>query len=125
MKHFLNYIYYFLYDFTKKLGGRDPEESATLYASWIVFAIFFPLLSFFVFKIVGKGGEIFYLLSALLFGGGIHYFNLKFIKKEIDVPHLLLVHCNESKLAKVVGYIIAILLLVGAPIFGFFILALI
>lgn len=125
MKHIYNYVFYYLYSMVKKLRGGNLEESATLYISWIVFAIFFPLLSFLVFKIIGKGGVIFYLISGLLFGGSIHYFNLKFIKKEIDVPHLLLVHCDESQLAKVVGYAIAILLLLGAPVFGFFILSLI
>jgi len=125
MKHFLNYIYYCLYDLAKKMRGRNLEESATLYITWILFGVLVPRLMFVIFKVFGKGGEMVYLFSALLFGGGIHYFNLKFLKKEIDVPHLLLVHCNESRLAKAVGYIIAILLLVGAPVFGFFILSLI
>ena len=125
MKRFLNYLYYCLYNLAKGLRGRNLEELVTLYISWILFGIFVPPSMFFVFKIVGKGGEIFYLVSGLLFGGVIHYFNLKFIKKEIDVPHLLLIYRDESQLAKAVGYIIAILLLIGSPVFGFFILSLI
>ena len=122
MKSILGYIYYRLYSFAKLLRGNNPEDSATLYITWIFAGIILPP-STNLFIITGKRYQLVYYVALLIEGWLIHKFNIKFIRKKIDLDLLVRRYSKETLADKVFGHIITVALLTGSFILGFFLLS--
>ncbi len=120
MQPLLEYVFYFFYSLAKRLRGNNLVESATIYITLTLSCIIIPPSFAIVYKIFGIKYKILYYLSALVLGFTIHYFDLKIVKKRIQLLQLLDKHKNDTLIEKILGYFLVLILLTSSPVLGFF-----
>ncbi len=120
----IEYLYYHYYTLARKLRGRNPDDSAKLYLSWIAISIGLPFISVIFSKLELIKIKLLYFIIALLYGLVIHYLCKKYILSKINCKVALKRYQNINFINRTLGLIIAVLMIFIPFIFSFWIITL-
>lgn len=120
----INLLYYHYYKLAITLKGKDPDDSAKLYLSWVILSVFLPFIILLLFKIGLTKNRLFYFLIGSLFCILIYKLNKRIILSKVNSEVILKRYESMNTMNKFLGKVIAVLLLFIPFIFSFWIMTL-
>lgn len=115
----IEFIYKSFYKFSKLLGSNDPIESSKLYFVWMFAGFSIPMLSYFLYLLIGKGNFILWIILSIGYCLLINYLIRKFVLNKISADFNKKSKNWFTELNSILSVVISILLLFGSVVLGF------